>query len=110
MMTVLLKLLALSFSLLFIGYIIPGIRVSSFISAVVAAIIIVCINAFVKPALMFVALPINILTLGISILFINALLFLFAAYLAPGIEVDNFWSAFLGALLLSILSIGISWI
>lgn len=110
MWTMFLKLLALSFSLLFIGYIIPGIKVSSFLSAVIAAIIIVCINAFVKPALMFFALPINILTLGISILFINALLFLFAAYLAPGIEVDGFWSAFLGALLLSLLSIGISWI
>ncbi len=110
MWSAILRLLALSFALLFIGYIIPGIRISNFVSAIIAAVIIVCINAFIKPALMFVAFPINILTLGISILFINALLFLFAAYLAPGIEVDNFWSAFLGALVLSILSIGISWI
>ena len=110
MFTIFLKLIALSFALLFIGYIIPGIRVSSFLSAVIASVIIVCVNTFIKPALMFVALPINILTLGISILFINALLFIFAAYLAPGIEVENFWSGFLAALLLSILSIGISWI
>ncbi len=110
MWTIILKLIALSFALLFIGFIVPGIKVSSFLGAFIAAIIIVLVNAFVKPALMFFALPINILTLGISILFINALLFSFAAYLAPGIEVENFWSAFLGALLLSMLSIGISWL
>ena len=58
----------------------------------------------------FLTLPINILTLGIFILVINALLFMFVAYLVPGVEVDGFWSAFLGALILSILSIGISWL
>ncbi len=104
----LLKLFALSFSLMFIGYIVPGIKIENFSNAIVASLVIVCINAFVKPIIMFFALPVNILTLGISILFINAFLFMLTAKLVNGIEINNFWSAFLGAVILSILSIGIN--
>ena len=109
-MEILLKWLALSFSIMFIGWIIPGITISGFTSALVASIVIALVNLVIKPVLILLTLPINILTLGVSILFINALLFMFVAYLVPGIEVDGFWSAFLGAMILSILSIGISWL
>lgn len=105
-----LKWLALAIAIMFTGWVIPGITISSFVSALIAAIVIALINLFIKPILVFLTLPINILTLGLFILVINALLFLFVAYLVPGIEVDGFWSAFLGALLLTILSIGISWL
>ena len=105
-----LKWLALALAIMFTGWVIPGITISSFVSALIAAIVIALVNLFIKPILIFLTLPINILTLGLFILVINALLFLFVAYLVPGIEVDGFWSAFLGALLLTILSIGISWL
>lgn len=105
-----LKWLALALAIMFAGWIIPGITVSNFVSALVAAVVIALVNLFIKPVLVFLTLPINILTLGLFILVINALLFLFVAYLVPGIDVDGFWSAFLGALILSILSIGISWL
>ena len=109
-MILLLKWLALSLAIMFVGWIVPGITISSFATALVASIVIALVNVFIKPVLVFLTLPINILTLGIFILVINALLFMFVAYLVPGIEVDGFWSAFLGALILSILSIGISWL
>lgn len=105
-----LKWLALALAIMFTGWVIPGITVSNFVSALIAAVAIALINLFIKPVLVFLTLPINILTLGLFILVINALLFLFVAYLVPGIDVDGFWSAFLGALILSILSIGISWL
>ena len=105
-----LKWLALAVAIMFTGWVIPGITISSFVSALIAAIVIALVNLFIKPILIFLTLPINILTLGLFILVINALLFLFVAYLVPGIEIDGFWSAFLGALLLTILSIGISWL
>ena len=105
-----LKWLALAIAIMFTGWVIPGITISSFVSALIAAIVIALINLFIKPILVFLTLPINILTLGLFILVINALLFLFVAYLVPGVEVDGFWSAFLGALLLTILSLGISWL
>ncbi|MBE7710948.1 MAG: phage holin family protein [Cyanobacteria bacterium SIG31] len=109
-MILILKWLALALGILFVGWVVPGITVSSFVTALIASIAIALVNLVIKPILIFLTLPINILTLGLFILVINALLFMFVAYLIPGVEVDGFWSAFLGALLLSILSIGISWL
>lgn len=109
-MVLILKWLALSLIIMFVGWVIPGITISSFTTALIASIAIALINLVIKPILVFLTLPINILTLGFFILIINALLFMFVAYLIPGVEVDGFWSAFLGALMLSILSIGISWL
>ena len=109
-MILLLKWLALALAIMFVGWIVPGITVSSFATALIASIAIALVNLVIKPILVLLTLPINILTLGIFILVINALLFMFVAYLIPGVEVDGFWSAFLGALLLSILSFGISWL
>ena len=109
-MVLLLKWLALSLIILFVGWVVPGITISSFVTALIASIVIALVNLVIKPILVLLTLPINILTLGLFILVINALLFMFVAYLVPGVEVDGFWSAFLGALLLSILSIGISWL
>ena len=109
-MTILFKWLALSLAIMFVGWVVPGITISSFISALIASVAIALVNLVIKPILIFLTLPINILTLGLFILVINALLFMFVAYLIPGVEVDGFWSAFLGALLLSFFSIGISWL
>lgn len=109
-MVLLLKWLALSLIILFVGWVVPGITISSFVTALIASIVIALVNLVIKPILVLLTLPINILTLGLFILVINALLFMFVAYLVPGVEVDGFWSAFWGALILSILSIGISWL
>ena len=109
-MILLLKWLALALAIMFVGWIIPGITISSFLTALVASAAIALVNIVIKPVLVFLTLPINILTLGLFILVINALLFMFVAYLVPGVEIDGFWSAFWGAVILSILSIGISWL
>lgn len=109
-MILLLKWLALALAIMFVGWIIPGITISSFVTALIASAVIALINIFIKPVLVFLTLPINILTLGLFILVINALLFMFVAYLVPGVEIDGFWSAFWGAVVLSILSIGLSWL
>ncbi|MCD8377338.1 MAG: phage holin family protein [Candidatus Gastranaerophilales bacterium] len=110
MLELLLKWIGLALCIMFAGRIIPGITISNFTTAMIAGAVIALVNLFIKPALIFLTLPINILTLGLFILVINALLFMFVAYLVPGIEVNGFLSAFWGALILSILSIGLSWI
>ncbi len=110
MFILLVKWVALALALMFTAWVVPGIIVSNFTTAMIAAVAIALVNTVIKPVLVFLTLPINILTLGISILLLNAVLFLFVAYLVPGVEVDGFWSAFLGALIISILSIGISWL
>ena len=101
-MILLLKWLALALVIMFVGWIVPGITISSFATALIASIVIALVNLVIKPVLILLTLPINILTLGIFILVINALLFMFVAYLVPGVEVDGFWSGFWGAILLSI--------
>lgn len=105
-----LKWIGLALAMMFVGWVVPGITISNFVTALVAAAVIALVNIFIKPILVFLTLPINILTLGIFILVINAILFMFVAYLVPGVEVNGFWSAFLGALLLSVLSFGLAWI
>ncbi len=107
---ILIKWVALALILMFVAWVIPGIEVENFWVAMIASVVIALINAIIKPILMFLTLPINVLTLGIFTLVINALLFMFSAYLVPGIEISGFLSAFLGALLLSILSVGIAWL
>ena len=108
MIVLLLKWIGLALGIMFVGWVVPGITISNFVTALIAAVVIALINVFIKPVLIFLTLPINILTLGLFILVINALLFMFVSYLVKGVEVDNFLSAFLGALLLSIISIGLS--
>lgn len=109
-MILIFKWLALAISIMFVGWIVPGITVSGFATALITSVVVALVNIVIKPILIFLTLPINILTLGIFVLVINALLFMFVAYLVPGIEIDGFWSAFMGAIILSVLSVGISWL
>ena len=103
-----LRWLGFALVIMFISWIVPGISVDGFVSALVVAVIIALINVFIKPVLILITLPINIMTLGIFTLVINAFLFMFAGFLAPGFEVDGFLSGFIGAILLSILSVGLN--
>lgn len=100
--------ICLALALIFTAWIIPGISINSFLTAMLAAVIIALINAFLKPILQLITLPINLVTLGLFTLVINALLFMLAGWITPGLIVDGFWSAFLGSIVFSILSLGIS--
>jgi putative membrane protein len=82
--------------------IIPGISIEGVLSAFLAAAILGLINALIKPLLIFLTLPITILTLGLSILVINALLLWLAGSIGiNGFAVDGFLSAFLGSIVMS---------
>lgn len=110
MIYLLLKWIVLTLMVVFTAWIVPGISVESYLSAFVAAATISIVNISLKPALTLITLPINIFTLGLFTLVINALLLMFVAFLVPGFEVDGFLAAFLGSLMLSILSVGLSFI
>lgn len=86
------------------AYVVPGIHVANFWVALIAALIIGIVNALVRPILLLLTLPINIITLGLFTLIINALMFALAAYLVKGFEVASFGSAFFGALVFWIVS------
>lgn len=103
-MKLLFKWLINALALLGIAYLIRGISVSSFYVALVAALVLGLINALVKPILILLTLPVNILTLGLFTFVINALLFWFASTVVKGFGVADFAAAFWGALCLSIVS------
>lgn len=110
-MTLVLRVLFNALGLLLIANFIPGIVVSDFYSAVIAAVVLGVLNAIVKPVLFLLTLPITLLTLGLFSLVINAGLFLFAASFLEGFSVASFWYALLGSLLMSVISaVGSQWI
>ena len=90
-------------ALLLIAYLLPDMRVT-FGAALVAAIVIGAINTLVRPILVALTLPVTVLTLGIFLFVVNALLFWLAGLIVPGFTVDGIGAALLGSFLYSILT------
>ena len=88
--------------ILLLSYLLPGITVAGFVSALLVALVWGLLNAFIKPILLVLTLPINILTLGLFTFILNALLVMLVAAVVPGFRVANFWWALLFSVLLSL--------
>jgi putative membrane protein len=88
----------LAFVFLVSAHFLPGIRVASFGNAFLAAIVLSLVNFFIKPALIILTLPVNILTLGLFTFVINALMILLVSVIVPGFTFTSFWWAFVLAL------------
>ncbi len=82
--------------------ILPGVTVSSFLVALAVALVLGFLNTFVKPVLVFLTLPINILTLGLFTLAINAFIIQITSVIVPGFIVSSFWWAILFSIILAI--------
>lgn len=91
-------------SVLLVAYVVPGIRVESFYTALLVALVLGILNAVVRPILIILTLPITLITLGLFTLVINAVLFWLVSTWVKGFYVDTFWAAVLGALILWVLS------
>lgn len=86
------------------AYILPGVKVDGFLTAIVVAVILGAVNMFIKPILLLLTLPLNILTLGLFTFVINAFLILLVSNLVPGFKVSGFLWALIFSLVLSIVS------
>ena len=104
-MVLLVRWILFALAIIFVAWLVPGIEVENFQSAMLVTVIIALINIFIRPLIVFITLPINILTLGIFTLVINALLLMLAGYLAPGVGVEGFLSAFIGSVVLAFLGL-----
>lgn len=89
-----------------IGYILSGVKIESFFTALGVAILLGLVNTFVKPILLFLTFPITLITFGLFILVINALMLMLVDALIEGLKIKNFGWAFLYSFLLSILNLG----
>lgn len=86
------------------AYLLPGVKVSGPLAALITAAVLGLVNAVIKPVLLLLTLPINILTLGLFTLVINALLVLLTSALVPGFSVSGFWQALLFGLVLAVVN------
>jgi putative membrane protein len=101
---ILIRWLISTVSIMVTAYLLTGIYVSGFLSALFAAAILGVLNAFFRPILFILTLPINILSLGLFTFVINALLLMMVSGVIPGFVVNGFWAALFGSFLISLVS------
>jgi putative membrane protein len=100
----LIRWFVLTLAILFAAYLMKGIEVSGFFSAFFAAAMLGILNALLRPMLIILTLPINVLTLGIFTFVINALLLKMVSGIIPGFDVHGFWTAVWGSIIISVIS------
>jgi putative membrane protein len=108
MSRLLLHLLVSALLLWLVGQFVHGIHISGFVTALLAALVLGLVNFLVRPILVLVTLPITILTLGLFLIVINALMLLLTGALVPGFRIDGFGAALLGGLLLGLFNLAAS--
>jgi putative membrane protein len=91
-------------AILLAARLVPGVGVRSVTSALIAGLVLALINAIVRPILVVLTLPFTLVTLGLFIFVLNAFCFWLASVFVPGLTVVGFWAAFLGALIVSVVS------
>ncbi|UCE33145.1 MAG: phage holin family protein [Deltaproteobacteria bacterium] len=101
---ILIRWLVLTAAIIVASYVLDGIQVKGFFSAFFAAAILGVLNAFFRPILIILTLPINILTLGLFTFIINALLLKMASGVISGFDVRGFWAAVFGSIIISVVS------
>ena len=103
-MNFILTLLISAGAVLLSAYLLPGVHVDGFLTAIIVAVVLALFNAILKPILIILTIPITILTLGLFLLVINALIILITDFFIAGFVVDGFWWALIFSLILSIIT------
>lgn len=105
MISLILRLIILTSGVFLAAYLVPGIYVAGYGAAIKAALLLGFLNIFIKPVIFLLTLPINILTLGLFTLVINGLLLWLVGSVVTGFSISGFFTAILGSVIISILSI-----
>ena len=103
-MKFLLNLLVTAVIVIITAYLLPGVHVRDFLSAIIVAFVLALLNGFLKPLLVILTIPITIFTFGLFLLVINAIIILLAGSLVTGFYVEGFWWALLFSLIMSLIS------
>ncbi len=101
-MKIVVRWLLLAAALLLVANVAPGVSVASFGTALIAAFVLGLLNTLVRPLLVLLTLPVTLLTLGLFLFVVNALMFWAAASLLAGFAVAGFWAALLGSIIYSL--------
>ena len=103
-MNIIISILINTIAVLVTGYILPGIHIANFWTALAVAIVLGIVNAVLRPIIFILTLPLNILTLGLFSFVIMGLLVYLVSAIVPGFKVDNFWWAILFAIIVAIIN------
>ncbi|WP_347156986.1 phage holin family protein [Pontibacter chitinilyticus] len=98
------RLLIVGAAAMLSAYFLPGVSIDGFVTAIILALVLAVLNAIVRPILVFLTIPVTILTLGLFLLVINALIILLADWLIAGFQVDGFLWALIFSLVLSLIT------
>ena len=102
-MGIIIKILIAGVAAFLTAWLLPGVQLDGFVSAIILAIVLALLNAVVRPILVILTIPVTILTLGLFLLVINALIVMLASYLLSGFNVDGFLWALIFSLVLSVI-------
>jgi putative membrane protein len=103
-MRFILKILINTIAIIITAYLLKGVHINGSVTALLVAIVLALLNAFLKPLLILLTLPITVFTLGFFLLVINAIIILLASDFVSGFKVDGFWWALLFSIVLSIIN------
>lgn len=103
-MQIIVALVLNALALIVTAYIVPGIQVADFTTALLAAIVLGVVNTFIKPVLSFVTAPLTTVTLGLFTFVVNAVVLFIVSAVVPGVKIDGWVPAILGAIVLSVVS------
>jgi putative membrane protein len=98
------KLLLTSVAILIAGYLLPGIHVDTFWTALLVALVLSFLNVFLKPLMVILTIPFTVITFGLFLLVINALIIMIAGSWVNGFKVEGFWWAMLFSIIMSVIS------
>jgi putative membrane protein len=110
MLTLIARWIINAAALLLVAYLYDGVSVTSFFAAMMAALVLGLVNAVIRPILVILTLPVTILTLGLFIFVINALLFWLVGNIVEGFEVKGFLAGLIGSVLFSVITLLTSWL
>ncbi len=110
MLTLLARWIVNAAALLLVAYLYPGVQVGGFGRALIAALALGLVNAVIRPILVLLTLPVTVLTLGLFLFVINALLFWLVAEIVRGFTVTGFGAALVGSILYTVITLITSWI
>jgi putative membrane protein len=103
-MNFLIRLLVSALAAMLTAYLLPGVKLDGFITALVLALVLAVLNLLVKPVLVILTLPVTVVTLGLFLLVINAIIILVAAKLVSGFKVDGFWWALIFSIVMTVIN------
>lgn len=103
-MNFLINIFIVTIAVLISSYLLPGVTVKNFLSALLVAFVLALLNTFLKPLMVILTIPFTIVTFGLFLLVINALIIMLVSTIIPSFKVDGFWWAMLFSIILSIVT------